>query len=87
MKEIEILREEIDKIDKQIIQTLAKRFVLSSEIGVIKKRNKMPVLDNNRWSILKEGLKKEAKKHKLNENLVDDLYELIHKYSVLSQED
>jgi chorismate mutase len=86
MKDIEVLREEIDKIDTQIVQLLSQRFELSSQIGAIKKRNNIPVVDSKRWSLVKERLKKEAKKHNLNENLVDDLYELIHKHSVLGQE-
>ncbi len=55
MKSITILREEIDKVDSEILDLIRKRAEISVAVGEAKKLSKAPVLDKNRE---KEILKK-----------------------------
>lgn len=52
MDKIKINREKIDVIDKKIMSLLDERFLLTSEIGELKKENKLVVLDVNREDII-----------------------------------
>ena len=76
------LRNQIDNIDEELLQLLAKRSEISSKIGIIKKENNLAVLQLDRWnSILSNHIEK-GKSIGLNENLVKDIFELIHKDSI-----
>ena len=76
------LRNQIDNIDEELLQLLAKRSEISSKIGVIKKENNLAVLQLDRWnSILSNHIEK-GKLLGLNENLVKDIFESIHKDSI-----
>jgi chorismate mutase len=48
MNQINKLREEIDKIDDQIMSLLEERYNKTLEIGNLKQLHKTPVLDTNR---------------------------------------
>ena len=76
------LRNQIDNIDEELLQLLAKRSEISSKIGVIKKENNLAVLQLDRWnSILSNHIEK-GKLLGLNETLVKDIFESIHKDSI-----
>lgn len=46
---LEKLRKQIDKIDSSIVILLAKRMEIVKKVGKLKKKNKLPPLDNKRW--------------------------------------
>ena len=46
--QINSYREQIDYIDAQILYYLRERIILSNKIGIIKKKNKMNIMDKNR---------------------------------------
>ena len=46
--ELDKARAEIDKLDKEIVKLLEKRFNLASEIGFLKKEQNLPVYDESR---------------------------------------
>ena len=46
---LEKLRKQIDKIDSSIVTLLAKRMEIVKKVGKLKKKNKLPPLDNKRW--------------------------------------
>lgn len=75
-------RKEIDKLDKILLSTLAKRFLVSKQIGIIKRKHNVKIKDNLRWNeILVAGLLN-AKKLNLSQEFVKKLYKLIHDYSI-----
>ncbi len=82
---LEKLRQKIDQIDADIIEKLAQRFEITGEIGEIKKISGLPALDPERYSFLITDRKKMGKKLGLSEELVQEIFELIHKYSVDQQ--
>ncbi len=45
-----LLRQQIDQIDNDLLETLAKRMRVSREIGQYKKEHRMPVVQANRYN-------------------------------------
>jgi chorismate mutase len=82
MNDLEKLRQEIDKLDEELLQILAKRFAVVKKIGTHKKEVGQVVLDSKRWEkVMESGLTK-AKLLELPVELIKDLYELIHSHSL-----
>lgn len=76
------LRSQIDSIDDELLQLLAKRSDISAKIGIIKKENNLTVLQLDRWNtILSQHLNK-GKTLGLKEDLVKSIFEIIHKDSI-----
>ena len=61
--ELDLLRDNIDKIDSELIHLLHKRFEISKNIGIIKKQNNVTILDSNR----EEKVKTNWKANSINE--------------------
>jgi chorismate mutase len=76
------LRSRIDSIDDELLNLLAQRSEISSKIGIIKKEHNLAVLQLDRWnSILSNHIEK-GKSIGLNDNLVREIFEAIHKDSI-----
>ncbi|MCL4364359.1 chorismate mutase, partial [Patescibacteria group bacterium] len=43
------LRDQIDSIDKSAVNLLEKRMKIVKKIGLLKKKNNLPVFDRSRW--------------------------------------
>lgn len=83
---IKNLRSEIDEVDENLLNNLAKRQQIVKKIGKIKKEAGIKQLDNKRWQKLMENRLAKAKKLGLSENLVKNLYQIIHKNSLEIEE-
>ena len=77
-KTLENYREEIDKIDEDLLNVLAKRFIVVREVGKLKKEKNIQPLDEKRWKIVLEKVKAKAKKYFLSEKFIEKIYEEIH---------
>ena len=55
-------RKQIDEIDEQIVNLLAKRMQVVEKVGKYKKENNLPPLDNSRWQKVIESKKGFMKK-------------------------
>jgi len=86
MNEIEILRDKIDGIDREILMLLVKRQVVSFDIGKIKKEQGIKPLDTERWRKVLECRVQLAREIGLDAEMVEEIYEIIHKYSLKVQE-
>lgn len=84
---LQLLRNQIDTIDEEIIYLLSRRFELAKQIWKIKKTNNTPTLQTWRWECLLTNLIQEAKDKWVSEVLVRDIWELIHKESLILQTD
>ena len=62
MKEIPDLRNDIDKIDDKIIESIFERFKKTEQIGIFKKRNNMESVDMMREAEQFERFRKKAEK-------------------------
>jgi len=52
MRELEVLRKDIDLLDKQIAELLLSRFAVVKEIGAVKKREGLPVTNAGREEVV-----------------------------------
>lgn len=78
-------RKQINTIDKQILNLLARRLKLSQKIGQYKKEQKLPVLDQVRWTkVLKSNLD-QAESLNLSKDFIRKIFTLIHKDSISIQ--
>ncbi len=81
------LREKINEMDDELVQTLAARMIISKEIGEWKRDNNVVVFQASRWeSILKRVLQL-AEDMNLNREFVKQVYVLIHDESIRAQVD
>jgi chorismate mutase len=79
------LRGQIDVIDEQLLELLAKRMRVSCEIGVYKKEHNMPVLHSARYKELLEERAAKGEKLSLQGDFVRELLKTIHEESVRQQ--
>ena len=75
-------RKEIDEIDDELLNLIAKRMNISEKIGEFKKEHKVTVLQMDRWkSVLEDHINK-GNNLGLNEESVKEIFEIIHKDSI-----
>ena len=79
------MRNKIDLLDKNIAQILNKRQEIVQLIGKIKKEKKITIFQIERWNQILKQRSLEAKTLNLDEDMLREIFELIHKYAILSQ--
>ncbi|MDR2969453.1 MAG: bifunctional 3-deoxy-7-phosphoheptulonate synthase/chorismate mutase type II [Tannerellaceae bacterium] len=79
------LRRQIDQIDEQLLELLAKRMRISREIGVYKKEHNMPVLQSPRYSEILTKRSDMGEAMELNTDFVKGILQEIHEESVRQQ--
>lgn len=79
------LRRQIDGIDEQLLELLAKRMRISCEIGVYKKEHNMPILQSPRYSEILEKRSNMGEQMELNTEFVKEILKEIHEESVRQQ--
>lgn len=83
--DLEKLRAEIDIIDQKVLSLLADRMKTSENIGLIKKQNKVTVLQSSRWNEVLNSTIKKASHLKLNDEFIKEYMETIHTESIRIQ--
>jgi chorismate mutase len=81
------LRRQIDGIDENLLELLAKRMRISREIGVYKKEHNTPVLQTSRYGEILENRAKAAALMGLNTDFIEKILKEIHEESVRQQMD
>lgn len=81
MKEIQKLREEINKVDTEIVALLSKRIELVLELSKFKKQDMLPVEDLARESEILSKLSGEN----LDDEFIRELYLVVFSYSKSKQ--
>ena len=80
--ELKQAREEIDKIDNEILQSVAKRLGLAKEIAEIKKKVRLPLEDKEReLDLLKTRIKKMKELGFEDKEFVTQLFAVLMKKS------
>jgi len=79
-------RAQIDILDNQIIETLAKRMHVADGIGQLKKQRNVAVLQTNRWNAILGKMILEGESKGLSEEFVLRLFKAIHQESINHQE-
>ena len=84
-KELFAYRNQIDILDAKIIDLLNARKNIVEEIGHFKNNNKLTIFQIERWFDILKNRKENAKNLGIDEQMIAELFELIHKYSILTQ--
>jgi chorismate mutase len=80
------LRAQIDAVDATLVDALALRMDISRQIGQLKKENNISILQAERWDVVLEDVLSRAAASGLDDKLVEDMFALIHAYSVKQQQ-
>lgn len=84
-KKLNLLRKKIDRADHALLKAFGARFKAIKEVGILKKKLKMPIVQHARWHhVVKDRLKK-AKKLKLSPSFTKAVYKLIHDEAIRIQ--
>ena len=86
IKELENLRIEIDDADSQILDILGNRMKVSDEIGKIKKKQNVAILQSERWKNILKKMISDGKQRGLSEDFILKIFKAIHQESINHQE-
>ena len=78
-------RNQIDILDKKIIENLNERKKIVELIANFKNQNKLTIFQIERWTEILKSRKLTANYLDLDPQIISEIFELIHKYSVLIQ--
>lgn len=81
------LRQQIDQLDGQLLELLAKRMRVSTEIGIFKKEHDMTIVQTDRYDEILTKRIAEATEMKMNPEFMRVVLEAIHEESVRVQLD
>ena len=69
MSEIDVLRKDIDRLDKEIADLLVARFAVVREIGAVKKRDGIPVTNTGREEVVIQRVRSSATDERVKDAL------------------
>ncbi len=82
---LEHLRDEIDSIDNTLLEILARRLVIIQEMGKVKKKHKLTILQSERHRHVFSDRMKKGNKLKINPYFMKELLKIIHNEAVRIQ--
>lgn len=85
--QLEMLRSEIDKLDEELIDILARRMNVVGEIGTYKKANRITILQLKRWNQLTFDRIEAGLRLGLSSEFILKLLETVHEESIQRQID
>ncbi len=80
--QIKTLRSKIDLIDDQIMDMMGKRMKIVDNIGGLKKKNNVAILQVKRWNQILERMTELGGEYSLSEEFVLRIYKAIHQESI-----
>tara|TARA_B100001287_G_scaffold276848_1_gene290039 strand:- start:5578 stop:6630 length:1053 start_codon:yes stop_codon:yes gene_type:complete len=78
-------RAKIDLLDEKLIHLLNNRQEIVEIIAKFKDKNKLTIFQVERWFEILKTRKELSSKMDLNPQMIEDIFELIHKYAILTQ--
>ena len=84
---LSLLRQQIDRINDELLELLARRMRITCEIGQYKKEHHMPVIQQTRYNDLMERLVKNGEVLGMSEDFIRTILAAIHEESVRQQLD
>ena len=82
MKDLQVLRAEIDQLDEQLWEIIGKRADVVRQVGEWKHQYGEQVVQPERWQQVLQHCQTLARQHGLSEAVVHEVMEAIHKESV-----
>ncbi len=79
------LRTRIDVIDHKLTEILGKRMTIADDIGKLKKKNNVAILQNKRWNNILDKMIAEGNDNDLSEEFILKIYKAIHQESINHQ--
>ena len=87
LDQLQQLRAEIDVIDNHIIDTLAERMKVATQIGEVKKSKNISVLQDARWGEILQNMVAVGEKSGLSQDFIESVFKAIHQESINKQEE
>ena len=84
-EDLTVLRHQIDEIDDKILEILAKRMRISTEVANYKKEHSMPVLQAGRYDEILTKRSQQGSAMGMSEEFIKEVFEAIHAESVRKQ--
>ncbi len=84
-KNLTTLREKVDSLDEEIMDSLIKRMQLAKEFGQIKKEHNVSILQNERWNMVLDKMIKHGKTGNLSEEFILKIFKAVHQESIEHQ--
>lgn len=84
--QLQQLRTQIDVADQNLLDILGKRMKVAEEIGLIKKKNNVAVLQSKRWNEILGKMILDGQERDLGEDFILRLFKAIHQESINHQE-
>ncbi len=84
-KELFKMRKLIDNLDKQMVELLHSRTNLVKNIADFKLKNNITIFQLERWYEILKLRKQQAEELEIDDKMVTDIFEVIHKYSIITQ--
>lgn len=82
---LELLRLNIDELDRRLIDALAERREISRQIGGIKRDHNVSIVQAMRWEDVMDRALAEGKSKGLDEDFIRRIFDIIHENSVSEQ--
>ncbi|MDX1906120.1 MAG: bifunctional 3-deoxy-7-phosphoheptulonate synthase/chorismate mutase type II [Bacteroidia bacterium] len=82
---LEVLRENIDDMDRRIIDLLAERMRVARQIGQVKKDNNITILQYSRWNEILQDRLSYAGPKGISADIMTEILQNIHKESIRHQ--
>jgi chorismate mutase len=86
LQELEKFRLLIDELDEKIIQLIGKRMDISTQIGELKKQNRITIFQLERWKDIFESRTEWGKHLNLNDEFISAFLIALHRESIQKQE-
>ena len=86
-EELDVVRQGIDEVDRELVTLLKRRLQLVSKVGEIKSRLGIPVYAPDRERDMLEKRRSEAEKHGISPQLIEDVLRRIMRESYCSEHD
>ena len=83
--ELNNFRKKIDNLDMEIVEKVNLRIDLVEKIAELKMKNDLTIFQIERWFEILKNRKEQAIKLGVDPKMITDIFELIHKYSILIQ--
>lgn len=75
--DLQVLREKIDTVDKQLVSLIAERHSYARMIGMYKRQNNMPLFQPEREAMLISSVRAEAKDLGVDPEIIEKIFRLI----------
>lgn len=76
------MRSEIEIVDHKILEIMAKRMKIVDNIGKLKKKNNVAILQTKRWKEIISRMIQEGKENNLSEDFILNMFKAIHQESI-----